>query len=182
MKQITTTIIMVLLLVEIPGAKAADENPFGFKTQTHPLEYKYCKRVNVDSFNSQFWYECSSAPRMHPDVKNILLKHVEDVGLCAMLVGSYSIGDNISVDTFKDQITAKYGPHTGRTEADPKAYAEAGGYTWLKSEGFAGLGDVEAITLYKGYREGAYRVVVTFRFALYDRCDEVVEQRRMAAF
>ena len=63
-----------------PGTWADSGNPFGFETNTHPLEYAYCKK-KAGLFR-EHGYKCSSAPRPHPDLRSYQLLFVEKVGLC----------------------------------------------------------------------------------------------------
>ena len=79
----TICIVMALslaFLTGISGAEADSENPFGFETHTHPLEYKFCKKEH--GLFREHGYKCNSAPRPHPDLQEYKLQFVEQVGLC----------------------------------------------------------------------------------------------------
>ena len=84
MKQ--AAIVLVLFGVSMtgdPDAWADSGNPFGFGTNTHPLEYEYCKKE--PGLFRDHGYKCSSAPRPHPDLQEYELQFVEQVGLCFLL-------------------------------------------------------------------------------------------------
>ena len=145
MKQ-TAIILMVLgtFITGNPSARADSGNPFGFETNKHPLEYEYCKKERP------YWYECSSAPRMHPDIEKYILHFVEDVGLC--VIGAYSYRDSPEnmknmVEKFREQITQKYGSPTQKSEEDSAYY-------WDQKGGFKD-GDIDAISLKKPLVEGS---------------------------
>ena len=76
-------LIINVLFTGISGARADSENPFGFETNTHPLEYEYCKK-ETELFRNH-GYKCNSAPRPHPDLQEYKLQFVEQVGLCFIL-------------------------------------------------------------------------------------------------
>ena len=110
MKQAAIALLVGLLCIGSPTAQADSPNPFGFETNTHPLTYKYCKKMKGKDSYSHFWYQCRSAPRMHPDIAGIRLQFVEGVGLCKIGAISFGIGKTISLDGFKEQIAETYGP------------------------------------------------------------------------
>ena len=77
--------LLLMLAVFFTGslpAQAESDNPFGFETQTHPLQYEYCKKA--PGLFRDHGYKCSSAPRPHPDLQEYMLQFVEDVGLCSI--------------------------------------------------------------------------------------------------
>ena len=77
-------VVFGVLVVGNSSAWAENENPFGFETDKHPLEYEYCKRdPGLINFRGH-GYTCSSAPRPHPDIQEYQLQYVEDVGLCTI--------------------------------------------------------------------------------------------------
>ena len=172
MKQAAIALLAGLLCIGSPTAQADSPNPFGFETQTHPLEYEYCKTLDY-----HFWYECSSAPRMHPDIEQINLKFVEGVGLCAIAAASFGIGKTVSLDGFKNQVTETYGPPTSKIEDEYKP-----GYAWSREEGFPGFGDVTSIKVYKAHRAKAYRVYLLFAMVPFDECSKAIDQKRAEAF
>ncbi len=134
MKQ--TAIMLSVLGTLIAGsliARADSENPFGFETNKHPLEYEYCKKE--PGLARGHGYKCSSAPRPHPDLEEYALQFVEDVGLCFIAAGR----ERIIIDTenmfemFHLQIAKKYGLPTTREIAKPDR-VEASLYQWRPSE------------------------------------------------
>ena len=147
-----TAIILVIfgaLFAGSPSARADSGNPFGFETNKHPLEYEYCKKERP------YWYECSSAPRMHPDIEKYILHFVEDVGLC--VIGAYSYKDSPEnmknmVEKFREQITQKYGSPTQKSEEDSAYY-------WDQKEGFKD-GDIDAISLKNPLVEGSLQFLL----------------------
>ena len=122
-----TAIMLVIfgaLFAGSPSARADSGNPFGFETDKHPLEYEYCEKAEANAFKKQYWYECSSAPRIHPDIEAYFLHFVEDIGLCQILVDSFDFNDKLGkkFERFKRQIAKKYGP--------PNRKSEEGSYVW----------------------------------------------------
>ena len=179
MKQATIIAVIGLLCMGSPSVWAESENPFGFETNTHPLEYGYCKRWEFKRDASRFWYQCSSAPRMHPDIDYIFLKFVEDVGPCRISAYSFRSSKKIEdrVDLFKDQIVQKYGHPTQKTE-DESDY----GYDWDPEAGYSGLGNIKAIQVKESYRDGANRVIVIFWLKADKACQEKIDEHRASAF
>ena len=123
-----------------PSARADSENPFGFETDKHPLEYEYCQKEKDPKKSGLrgHGYTCSSAPRPHPDFQEYFLLFVEDVGLCSIQATSNVFSGRGPVapaeekfEMFKGQIAKKYGPPTskdteqtkGRSGASPKTPA-----------------------------------------------------------
>ena len=166
-----------LLVVGNTLAQAESDNPFGFETYTHPLQYEYCKAWETEKSDSHFWYKCRSAPRMHPDIEQIDLKFVEGAGLCMIGASSFGIKKTISLDGFKDQIAKTYGPPTSKMEGKDKP-----GYVWSRKEGFSGLGDVVSIMVYEKYWGGHYRVNLLFLLVPDDECEKTITQKRTEAF
>ena len=144
------TIVLVLFVVLMTGSlstRADDGNPFGFETNTHPLKYEYCKKdKNPKHYGLRnHGYECSSAPRPHPEFHHYLLEFVEDVGLCRIFGYSNTFPWDDKLLKFKlvkNQVTNKYGPSTSKSRPDHHPV-----YFWSADEGFKGVGDVKAILL-----------------------------------
>ena len=172
-------LLLGLLLLTHSIVWAESENPFGFETNTHPLEYEYCERWEFKRDTSRFWYRCSSAPRMHPDIDDISLKFVEDVGLCKIGASSFRSSKEIEdqVDLFKDQIVQKYGHPTQKTE-DESDY----GYDWDPEAGYSGLGNIKAIQVKKSYTDNPNRVIVIFWLKANKACQEKIDEHRASAF
>ena len=89
MKQATIMLVVFgVLVVGNSSAWAENENPFGFETDKHPLEYEYCKRdPGLINFRGH-GYTCSWAPRPHPDIQEYQLQFVKDVGLCVIVAST----------------------------------------------------------------------------------------------
>lgn len=182
----TSGIIMALIFWFFAGiscAEAESGNPFGFETQTHPLNYEYCKKREPKDADNHFTYECSSAPRMHPDIESILLYFIEGAGLCFIEARSFKRGQDETkelVDTFQEQITQKYGSPSSKSDVpdykDP--YRSIYRYDWDKKAGFGGLGDVDGIGVRAG--DGFSRARVFF--GLGAACKEKIDERRGMAF
>ena len=179
MKQATILAVIGLLCLGSSCVWAESQNPFGFETNTHPLEYGYCERYEFEKDESRFWYKCSSAPRMHPDIDYIFLKFVEDVGLCGISAYSFTSSKKIEdrVDLFKDQIVQKYGHPTQKTE-DKSEY----GYDWDPETGYSGLGNIERIRVHESYTNRTNRVSVVFRLKASKTCHEKIDEHRASAF
>ena len=78
---------LAFVVAGVGSARAASENPFGFETHKHPLEYEYCKRERDKEivFFRSHGYLCSSAPRPHPDFHRYWVMYVEEVGVCIII-------------------------------------------------------------------------------------------------
>ena len=159
MKRAAIAILAGLLCIGSPTVQADNSNPFGFETNTHPLEYEYCKKADFGTVNSRYLYRCSSAPRPHPDLEDYVLFFVEDVGLCtiaAASLGEVSSGNpqNIRdlIEKFKEQIAKKYGPPTRKSDEEFECR-----YDWNPKAGFNGLGDVAKIWLERIFSRGGYK-------------------------
>ena len=199
MKQATVIAVIGLLCLGSSCVWAESQNPFGFETNTHPLEYEYCKKYSEVSefFDSHFEYQCGSAPRMHPDIETFYLEFVEDVGLCSIKARSFDfVGDldftgdsrRDRVDSFKDQVAQKYGPPTNKTEeGDLNDHFPLKGngikyrYDWDQRAGFSGLGNVSNIhvILFASYPD---TVLVNFELNTREACDKKVDEMRTTAF
>ncbi len=87
MKQMAIKLFMFgTLFMGSLDARADSGNPFGFETNTYPLEYEYCKKEK-DPKKSGFrghGYKCSSALRPPPDLQKYVLLFVEDIGRCSI--------------------------------------------------------------------------------------------------
>ena len=187
-----------LLFMGSSNVRADNGNPFGFETQTHPLQYEYCKKTEAEYGGREpFLYECRSAPRVHPDIERISLKFVEDVGLCFIRAASpdYALFDKRLkdlIDGFKDQIVKKYGPPTSELkEVDPqflvteKEYRLITGdekyrYDWEQKSGFSGLGDVARISVERGFQSG--RAFIFFELKTSEACQKKEDELRFHAF
>lgn len=82
MKQTIIPAMIVLLSMGNSGVRAENGNPFGFEAMSHPLEYEYCEKAELEVGKSHYLYLCNSVLRIHPDIEGIYLHFVEDVGLC----------------------------------------------------------------------------------------------------
>lgn len=193
MKQVIIIAMIGLLFVGSSIVRAESGNPFGFETQTHPLQYEYCKKEEAEGFlRDHFLYECRSAPRMHPDIATIWLRFVEDAGLCFIRArsGDFVIfGKELRdlIEGLKDQIVNKYGPPTSELkEVDPEK--EDGlvigdgeyRYDWNPKEGFRGLGDVVSISVARGRRTGF--VFIDFELKTSEACQKKEDELRAHAF
>ena len=189
MKQ--TTIILVMfgsLIIGSLNAQADSGNPFGFETNKHPLEYEFCKKIDLNAVETHsefdhYSYECSSAPRIHPEVGKYYLTFVEDLGLCFIAAESfrdkvaYSSTEEI-VEKFKLQIAKKYGlPAREKDRESRSGYR----YDWDHEAGFKGLGNVRAIWL-KSRHQGGYYVEVAFHLVSLDACRKKVTDMKYSAF
>ncbi len=178
------TIVLVLFVVLMTGSlstRADSGNPFGFETNTHPLEYEYCKK-DKDSKHAGlrgYGYQCSSAPRPHPDFQKYALAFVEDVGLCRIFAtGNVFPFDKKlpELEKVKDQIAEKYGPFTSQSGQDYEPV-----YHWSSEEGFNGLGDVKAIQLSSNRSGNTLKVFVVFALRE-NQCQTAIDDKAKRAF
>lgn len=149
MKRAAIAILAGLLCIGSPTVQADSPNPFGFETNTHPLEYEYCKK-EPSLVKGLYGYRCSSAPRPHPELEDYFLFFVEDVGLCSIWTRNLDLEPQPVVESFKEQIAKKYGAPTRKTDNllnSPGFEKGTYGYDWTPEAGFKGLGDVKAIKL-----------------------------------
>ena len=149
----TRRILLILFVIFMGSgsAWAASDNPFGFETHKHPLDYEYCK-ADLDSFRGH-GYECRTAPRPHPDLAVYRPKFVDGVGLCAIMASDNKLSKSAIQNlrtALTGQISRKYGPATvpdGEFE-DRDAAGTVTKYVWLPPDGVEGVGDVDEIRLY----------------------------------
>lgn len=144
-------LIGVFVVIGSGSAWASPDNPFGFETHKHPLEYG-CSYVADDLFRG-YGYTCAAAPRDHPDMTYYTVQFVPNVGVCVI----EATAANIEPDAFaglavklRDQITEKYGPELEALRDDHRVGGKFKGLTaffWIPKEGTAGIGDVAAIRL-----------------------------------
>ncbi len=144
-------LIGAVVLMGSGSAWASPDNPFGFETNKHPLEYG-CSYVADDLFRG-YGYTCATAPRDHPDMTYYTVQFVPNVGGCVI----ETTAANIEPDVFaglavklRDQITEKYGPELEALRDDHRVRGKFQGVTsfyWIPKEGTAGIGDVAAIRL-----------------------------------
>ena len=137
------------------GTVAARDNPFGFETTKHPRDYGYCTKV--PGLHRGHGYDCTSAPRPHPQLVHYILQFVEGVGLCTIesRVDALEWPDAIALQLmFLEQIEGKYGPHDPDpdvkveqewTERDGIGYLSL--YRWKSPAGSRGRGQVAAFDL-----------------------------------
>lgn len=176
---------LVFFVAGIGSARAASENPFGFETEKHPLEYEYCKKTPHVLRNHG--YSCTSAPRPHPDLDSYSLQFVEGVGLCRIQSLSTTfvsdLGFTHAVDEFKSHLAKKYGPPTTETKEDGESYQERH-LQWLPEAGFKGVGEVKAIDLKaNAFMEGIRSTLtVAFRLATSDACQVEIDRKAARAF
>lgn len=165
-----------------PGTWADSGNPFGFETNTHPLEYEYCTKE--PGWFRGHGYKCSSAPRPHPDLEVYALQFVEDIGLCFIQAGSRDLGvsglaHDQWVELFKDKIVQKYGPSTKEEKPDKEKFDLGYNIYWNSKAGFKGVGDVQGIELHS---TDGYGTAVSFLLVTYDTCQQKIEENRTMYF
>ena len=167
---------LAFLVAGVGSARAASENPFGFETEKHPLEYEYCKKDHDPKHGPlrNHGYICSSAPRPHPDFHEYFIQFVEEVGLCRIVALSFQVGNNsATLEGVKDQIAEKYGLPTyrpGPVDAQP--------YEWVSKDGFPGVGDVTRIHV-SMLRD---QIRVWFEIRPLSQCERVLNEKAKRAF
>lgn len=201
MKQVTILpVVLAALFTGSLNAWAESENPFGFETNKHPLEYDYCKK-EPGLFRGH-GYKCSSAPRPHPDLEEYALQFVEDVGVC----GIEAYLDDVPlraiekrIELFKNQIAKKYGPAAIPTEEENRDTVTGFNwqilrYYWNSNGGFKGLGDVKRIQIraYSTDKDPTYEllkddpnknwVTITFELVTLDACLKQINDKADHAF
>ena len=144
-------LLVVAVLMGSGSAWAASDNPFGFETHKHPLDYEYCK-ANLDTFRGH-GYDCRTAPRPHPDLPDYRLKFVDGVGLCQIVASKNKLSTSDAQDlrtALTSQISRKYGPATiptGEVEMSGPGWTFKK-YVWLPPAGSEGVGEVNEIRLH----------------------------------
>lgn len=141
-------VVLVAVFTGSVGQGAESQNPFGFETQTHPLQHSYCRKAD-NPIRDHHLYICTSAPRAHPDFFRYDLNFLEGVGLCdisSFTYGRYLPLRDTRLDNFmeklKKQLSKKYG--SGRPD---KSSGKKRVYIWDKKAGFNGVGNVEQIRM-----------------------------------
>lgn len=173
---------LAVLMTGSLSAQAESGNPFGFETDTHPLKVESCHPIDADHLHSRHWYECTSAPRSHPQLRRYLLRFVEGVGLCTIFAESVGYKfEDIGIESVRitGQIERKYGIfHRDGMENGKHAVQ------WNRESGFDGLGDVESISLSKyNLKDGkGWRVTITFRLVTSSACGEQSNRSGYQAF
>ena len=201
MKQATFMLLVLgTLFTGSLSAEAESENPFGFETNKHPLEYEYCKK-EPGLFRGH-GYTCSSAPRPHPDIKEYRLQFVEDVGVCAIVAALDEVllrDIENRVEQFKGQLAKKYGPAAIPTEEENRDTVTGFNwqilrYYWNSNGGFQGLGDVKRIQIraYSTDKDPTYEllkddpnknwVTISFGLVTSDACLKKIDDKADRAF
>ena len=183
MKWATIAILAGLFCLSSPKVQARSDNPFGFETNTHPLEYEYCKKE--PSVDRGHGYKCSSAPRPHPDLEAYGLMFVEEVGLCYIGAVTKVERSLTRFAMFQTQIAKKYGPPTYVKKNGGKMRGKnvqeglpTGESRWEPRAGFIGVGDIHAIRLVLDHK----RILVSFWLVTFDKCEKAIDQKRAEAF
>ena len=169
------------------------DNPFGLEGPT----FMDCVQMNPEDAKSHYYYTCNSMPREHPDIEAVLMKYVDDVGICWMKAISFerkNVEDTEAfVDRLKDEIARKYGPPTSQVKETLPKYLPTErryllpreseklkhNYKWRQDEGFKGVGNVSGIRLEK---EPSLRARIVFNFFAADACQKKLAEKRASAF
>ncbi|KKZ11351.1 MAG: hypothetical protein TQ37_07270 [Candidatus Synechococcus spongiarum 15L] len=96
-------------------AGAAAAGPFGFdlKSSVEPSQvYSFCSKIDSSWLN----FECTIAPKPHPEMQYYYMRFVKDVGVCVVRGVGIDIPDDGSgsslrfyTDLIADQLKHKYG-------------------------------------------------------------------------
>lgn len=178
MKQVHVFTVIVMLCLGSSTVLAESDNPFGFETQTHPLQYEYCKKEEPH-FAKGHAYRCRSAPRPHPDFQRYMVMFVEEVGLCSITAGTipeYNSGLKM-FKMFQTQIANKYGPPTSNDDEKMRKNRRAE-MRWEPHAGFVGIGDIQSIRLNLHPRS----IIASFWLVTFDECWKAIDQKRAEAF
>ena len=176
MKQVIIVTMIGLLFLGSSCGQAESENfsdnPFGLEGPT----FLDCVQMESEQSKSHYWYTCDSMPREHPDIEVVLMKFVDDVGICVMEAISFKRKDveevEILVDRLKDEIVKKYGSPTNQSKHN---------YQWRQDEGFKGVGNVSGVWLKKDF-SSVLRARITFKFFAADACQKKLDEKRTSAF
>ena len=197
MKQVIIITMIGLLFLGSSCGQAESENfsdnPFGLEVPT----FGDCVQMESERTKSHYWYTCNSMPREHPDIEVVLMKFMDDVGICWMEAISFE-RKNVEeteafVDRLKDEIARKYGPPTNQVKETlpkylptEKRYVLPGeseklkhNYEWRQDEGFKGVGNVSGIRLKK---DSSLRARIIFKFFAADACQKKLDEKRASAF
>ena len=148
-------LIGVFVVIGSGTVWAASDNPFGFETDKHPLKYEPCLYVapDVDQFRG-FGFECTSAPRDHPDFTRYMLQYVDGVGVCMIEATAWPVPrDDFEALVTKaiNHLVLKYGPELTELR-DAHTFqdgSESTDYFWVPrpTKGAPAIGDVTALRL-----------------------------------
>ena len=182
-------LIVFAVPMGVVNAWASSNNPFGFETQKHPLDYEYC-RHDPNLFRGH-GYECQTAPRPHPDLHKYKLKFVDGVGVCMISTGDNKLSQSNVQDlstALQGQITRKYGP-----VKNPAGEVEKNGpgwtimkYVWLPTTGSEGVGEVTELRLF--VMESVYEnqsknwVIVNVYLTTNPTCEARIDEQAEQAF
>ena len=182
MKQVILIAIIGLLFLGSSNVQADNGNPFGFETNTHPLQYEYCKKEEP-RYAKGYAYRCRSAPRPHPDFEEYMVMFVEEVGLCSITAGTKHHSGLKMFKMFQAQIANKYGPPTSNDDEKMRKKRLLGEpptaeMRWDPHAGFVGVGDIRAIRL----NLRPLSIIASFWLVTFDECWKAIDQKRAEAF
>ena len=116
------------------------EGPFGFELNnlSKPSDiYEYCKGPSETGFSG---YDCTSAPKPHPDMTTYLLEYSENMGICGIYASTGNISDTgkgiktkSMADKLTNQISLKYSSKIAKADKIKSGSKYAGPENWLKS-------------------------------------------------
>lgn len=141
-----TMVVCVLMILSVSPVVAETQNPFGFDSQVHPLQYEYCKNDDRMFRQGRGYFVCQSAPRPHPTFRTYTVQFVHGVGLCRIEAMMDTFFMRNDIKQIADQIARKYGAPTDLKEvSDAPAKVQ---YSWKQKDGFPSAGNVTTITLH----------------------------------
>lgn len=192
------------LFAGMPGllfAGAAVAGPFGFDMadSRKPSEaYRFCGESSGGFFN----FECTTAPKPHPDMEYYLMSFVEGVGVCGLKAIGRDIPDNnrgsntrFETERLANQVKLKYGSWSEKSNFlvsnsiwdEPEDWMMSimqedryYSYTWDLSRAINGINSIYlaamAINRNTGY------VIAEFYTSLEDTCDQVIKEAGAEVF
>ena len=187
-------------LMAAPGmlfAGAAIAGPFGFdlKSSVEPSRlYSFCEETDSGWFN----YDCTTAPKPHPDMEFYLVSFVQGVGVCGVKGVGKDVLDNrfgdytrSEVTRIANQVKLKYGSWSKRFDdidsynplwdhpadwmmsilEEEKYY----GYEWIFSKQRNGIEEIHVLA--SAINQGTGYVIVEFYTTLEDFCEKAIQRR-----
>lgn len=191
--------LLVALVVVCGSAEGSHaQTPFGFVPDTGPASYEFCKS------SEPHWYDCTTAPRPHPDFGSYLILYVDGIGTCVIkgvgktiLDSGYGSKTKAAVDKIRDQLTKRYGRFTekydkvfGRLWRDPEYWLMGlykadrfYTYVWERASGSENFGKIAKLGVTaKAAGSTTGYVVVEFYTEKYDQCNQEISNRESEAF
>lgn len=103
--------VSIALIFSAGASAQSTDGPFGFKASDDISQYKDCAPSDTDGM-----YQCSTAPKPHPEFIRYYVWHVKGIGICMVLAGTDIKSTSVQgyeimreTDALADQVATVYG-------------------------------------------------------------------------